>query len=212
MAYAVSPYYTPCVSWNVLVPQPASPQIYYYYVPSAWTCLHCSVAKCCCVSCCCCCCRCSSKTAVTATQVSPQPAEVVPPAAVFQPRSGTVQLEGQVQIQSKAPESSRRVDPNRKKDVGEAEKGWRRVSSLPRMRAEKAAASEDSCSSHSSRNQRRGDRGRRRQPSPEGRGRCEGTLIIKGLPMLERKEEKKSPTESRERECMLRGMLTFSTQ
>lgn len=204
MAYAACPYYSPCVHWNLVVPQ-SSPQVYCYYVPTTWTCVS-SVPKCCCVGCCCCCCRCSSSAA------APAQAEASP-AVAFPPRSGTVQLEGQVQI--KPQDTSKVAESSRKKSADDTGKGWRRVSSLPRMRAEKEASEYSTSSSSYSRDSRRRERdhGSRRRPSPDSRGRCEGVLIIKGLPRMDRGDDRRRRSESsRERGCTLKGTLRFNAE
>lgn len=173
-------YTVPHVLWGAQVSYPVysytAVPYYTYAVPCVTCCCHCTCAQ--------------SKA----------------PEAAVAPSSGKIQVEGKVELQASSQEVDGPAKATRNKEKDESPLSWRRVSSLPRQRAERS--SRDYSDEHSSSSRRQ--RGRReRRDSPEGR--CEGTFVIKGFPRPEPREPRRRATASRG-DCVVKGTITLNRE
>lgn len=190
MAY-VCPYYGHCIMWSG--PQYTYP-LYYYSSTPAWPYYSCCAHKCYCACCCHCACACAR----------PKEKEAAAPT----PISGKIQVQGKMELKS-TPEDMEKVrETNRRRDEKETPRSWRRVSSLPRLRAE--LPSRDYSDDYYSPRRHRG----RRDRYDSSDGLCEGTFTIKGFPRPERREPRRraEPARNIDRDCKLKGTLTFNTE
>ncbi|OEH75417.1 hypothetical protein cyc_06703 [Cyclospora cayetanensis] len=99
-------------------------------------------------------------------------------------------------------------ESTRKADDEETSRSWRRDSSSPRQRVE--GHSRGYSDEYASPRRHRGRRNEYESPD----GRYEGTFTIKGLPRPEKREPRRrpEPTNNGDRDCMLKGTLTFKTE
>lgn len=195
-------YYGYPVTWNMQ--QPAFPM--YYYTNTSWSACPQVPVKCCCPACCppCCChsgCSCScSKAAVEAAVKAVTDASAA--AAASAPKSGKLQLEGKMELKS-TPESS---EKSRRGDEEETPRSWRRVSSLPKLRAERPSRDYSDDSYYSPRSRRNC-----RDRYSRSDGRCEGTFVIKGMPKSERREpRRRESSRIGNQDCSVKGTLIFN--
>lgn len=181
MTYAC-PYYGPRY---MFAQQPCYPLLFYNTPTYCY-------ATCCC-SCNCCCCS--------------KPAPAATPAA---PKSGKIQVQGTMKLESTPEDLEKVKESNRRRDREESPREWRRVSSMPRHRAERYSSRDYSDDDYYNRRSNNGRRRRDRDDNSDGR--CEGTFVIKGLPKPERREPRRrdEPQRNIDRDCMVKGTLTFN--
>ncbi|KAL8442465.1 hypothetical protein Emag_006428 [Eimeria magna] len=200
----------PRVAWTIPV---ASCQVYYYTVPAwpvytpctiRWGCVGCS--------CRCACCPCASpKASAAAAPVAPAVKEIMRSSHEGEPRklaSGKIEVQGKVELTS-SEEMRHKKTRSRSVDKGVSPREWRRVGSLPKMRAEKAPAAGGS--SPETTGHRKSSSSPSEESSEEDR-RCEGTFVIKGIPLCRgrgtrRHRESKGGESGRER--VVKGTIIF---
>lgn len=202
MAY-VCPYYGPRMVWSV--PQASYP-VYYHTAPS-WPSYTCCASTCCCAACCC---HCTCQQAAAAANAAVNAAVKAVTAAGNTPtaKSGKIQVQGKMELKASPEDTQKLRENNRRTDEEETPRSWRRVSSLPKLRAERP--SRDYSDDYSS--PRRHRSRRYKNDSPDGR--CEGTFVIKGMPRYERREPRRrpEPTRNNDRDCTLKGTITFDAE